>query len=393
MNTFLARAIFRNFSILFLFSIAKATIVLPTGNGTHDVRITRAKLVDQSRLDELAHDRRLRAIMTSTFYPIPRSGQYSSVSYMPSATALFEDNTLAAYGVPNATLEQVVLPGYHGKPDQSTNASCTDEEYPIVLFSPGLTVSRLLYSTVAEAVATYGYIVITIDHPYDADVVEFPNGTIAKGALSYLNSTNTTQEQLEKPVEIRVQDVSFLLDQLNSAHTARPIIPGVKQDFNASKVAMYGHSLGGATAAWAILNDSRIVGGVNIDGTIRGPVVQQGLDRPFMFLSHPDLEKDPSWIEIWPKLRGWKQNFQVEGSQHIGFMDYPLLLKYMGLGPFAANSSVAQLLGTIDGNRILEIQTTYLIAFFDYLMKGEQSAILQGPSSLYPEVKLVAPVL
>lgn len=45
------------------------------------------------------------------------------------------------------------------------------------MFSPGLSASRLLYSAQARALASYGYIVITLDHPYDALFVEFPDGT------------------------------------------------------------------------------------------------------------------------------------------------------------------------------------------------------------------------
>jgi len=47
---------------------------------------------------------------------------------------------------------------------------------------------------------------------------------------------------------------------------------------------MFGHSLGGATAAAAMLDDQRIKAGVNLDGTLFGPVVNAGLDRPFMLV-------------------------------------------------------------------------------------------------------------
>ena len=48
---------------------------------------------------------------------------------------------------------------------------------------------------------------------------------------------------------------------------------------------MFGHSLGGATAAAAMLEDQRIKAGVNLDGTLFGPVVNAGLDRPFMLVA------------------------------------------------------------------------------------------------------------
>ena len=45
---------------------------------------------------------------------------------------------------------------------------------------------------------------------------------------------------------------------------------------------MFGHSLGGATAAAAMLADPRIRAGVDMDGTILGKVAKQGVARPFL---------------------------------------------------------------------------------------------------------------
>lgn len=53
----------------------------------------------------------------------------------------------------------------------------TPRTYPLLLFSPGLTASRPLYTAQARALASYGFFVITVDHPYDATFVEFSNGT------------------------------------------------------------------------------------------------------------------------------------------------------------------------------------------------------------------------
>ncbi|KAH0140936.1 hypothetical protein KCU67_g14693, partial [Aureobasidium melanogenum] len=49
---------------------------------------------------------------------------------------------------------------------------------------------------------------------------------------------------------------------------------------------MMGHSLGGATAAPAMLADNRIAAAVNLDGTMFGDVLNEGLRSPFMIMSH-----------------------------------------------------------------------------------------------------------
>jgi hypothetical protein len=34
-------------------------------------------------------------------------------------------------------------------------------------------------TALVEDLVSHGFVVVTIDHPYDADAVEFPNGTVA----------------------------------------------------------------------------------------------------------------------------------------------------------------------------------------------------------------------
>lgn len=157
---------------------------------------------------------------------------------------------------------------------------------------------------------------------------------------------------------------------------------------------MFGHSLGGAATAAAMLTDPRIAGGLAMDGALFGPVIQQGLDRPFMFMAHTNHTRtndksanDPynSWYDIWPKLRGWKLDIQLANSQHYTFSDFPIVLETLGIVP---NATVAGnlLVTDLDGARALEIVTTYVGAFLDMVLKCEIAPLLGGPVDAFPEV-------
>jgi predicted dienelactone hydrolase len=50
-----------------------------------------------------------------------------------------------------------------------------NETWPAVLFSPGLNITRLLYSMLAQEIVSQGFTVITLDRPFDTDIVEFPD--------------------------------------------------------------------------------------------------------------------------------------------------------------------------------------------------------------------------
>lgn len=141
-----------------------------------------------------------------------------------------------------------------------------NETWPVVLFSPGLDTTRLLYSMLAQEIASQGFTVITLDHPFDTDIVEFPDGFIAYGGNVNFSDINSIYHTLD----IRMNDISFVLDTLGFQYDATQ---------NASAL-IFGHSFGGAAAAAGMLNDTRLRGGVNLDRELFGGVINAGLGRP-----------------------------------------------------------------------------------------------------------------
>lgn len=369
-----------------LLTTIQSSILIPKPNGPYNTRITSAKLVDQTRLDPFAPNRTQRAVMVTVFYPIKSSSDCDplhTVNYMPPATAHFWDSEFADYGVTNATLEDFKISAC--RLNATVKPSCPSNDQPIVIFSSGMLVSRQLYSAMAQTVASHGYIVITVDHPYDAYIVEFPDGTLIYAA------NITTNAQTDLDLTTRAQDVSFLLDQLSANDTIQDVIPGLSCPLNVSQVAMYGHSLGGATTAAAMLHDSRIAGGLNMDGTFYGPVVKRGLDRPFLLFNHVNSTRlnYGNWAQTWSHLRGWKLELTLAESQHATFSDIPLVTRLLGYEPFNSTSALGSVLGTLDGGRVLDVVTAYVVAFVDFVLRGTESDILKMPSPLYPEMTFV----
>ena len=325
--------------------------------------------------------------MVTVFYPILSASEcepLQTISYMPRATAQIWDQELATYGFTNASLEDFGISAC--RRNASAAPSCPGKDLPIVIISPGQGASRQLYSGMAQSVASNGYLVISIDHPYDALVVEYPEGTLIYG----LNITTDAQNDLD--LATHVQDVDFLLDQLDTRDSVQNVIPGASCGFNVSHVAMFGHSFGGATTAEAMLSDSRIAGGLNMAGTFYGSVVQLGLDRPFMLFDIPSSTrlKYGNFAETWSHLRGWKLELSLTNAAHSTFMDILLLTRLLGWSPFNSTSTgLGSVLGTLDGVRAFDVITTYVTAFVDFVQKGVESNLLRAPSAPYPEITLV----
>ena len=359
-------------------AISLKQTVIPKPNGTYGVNLKVMKLTDQSRIDPYAPTRQPRSVMVSAFYPssFMSDCRPKLAEYAPRKSAAFLDQYFSPYGTSNGTFEVIRLEVCQD--DRRVTRHLQD--FYVVLFSPGAGTPRLLYSAIAQAVASHGNIVVTIDHPYDAAIVEYPDGQ------SVLGLNISSVPELPRLTEVRAQDASFVLDQLSLPKVASQLLPCSGDRLKTDRAVIFGHSIGGAEAAATMLNDSRVIGGADLDGTIWGPVVEKGLDRPFLIFSSAvsNSYKDASWKAIWSHLRGWKLELVLQNSVHDTFSDYPLLADLAGVKVPGASGSSLQ--GSIGGARAFQVIKTYIAAFIDFVHNGTSSELLQGPAQAFPDV-------
>jgi hypothetical protein len=181
----------------------------------------------------------------------------------------------------------------------------------------------------------------------------------------------------------RAADVCFVLDELTAGH---PAWPGAGL-IDPSRIAMAGHSAGGAAAIAAMLADSRIRAGIDMDGTTHAPIPDHGLSRPFLFLGKQSNYTPGSggnvttWERDWKLLTGWKRWLLVADAIHASFTDLGLLADQAGIDVGAG----------LPGARSLDITRAYVRAFFDQHLRRTPQALLDQPSPRYPEVTFCSP--
>ncbi|KAF2814926.1 uncharacterized protein BDZ99DRAFT_458889 [Mytilinidion resinicola] len=365
-----------NLVLLLLSSLlVPADIIIPKPAGQYKTYLNTMELVDTSRKDPYATDGSNRAIMVSIFYPIDPQGcpKTSLVDYMPPKTAAFEDTD---FGLPNGTFESMKLQTC--TPDHR-NAIHDPRYYPLVIFSPGLGSPRFLGNAIAQSIASTGYAVVSIDHPYDTNIVEFPDGRVIFGASIRNDSSNP-----EKAVATRVADARFVLDQLSDASVVRQLLPGARCAFNTEKAAAFGHSIGGATAVAALQFERRLLGAIDMDGALYS--INSTTQRPVLLLGRGDHNRstDTTWQDAWGRFEGWREELDIANSGHFTYSDAPLLLE---LGGLSLPPDLEPNVGKIEGHRALEIVTTYVEAFLGFVLRREEKKILEGPSDKYPEVR------
>lgn len=361
----------------FLCSLKDAYAVsLPIGTGKYSVGTIELQLTDFSRADPFAKNTSstARSFMVQLFYPVTNTKKYPLAPYIKPKSAQISE---IANNLPAGTLSGVQTNSYAGAPIRSCDG------IHAILFSPGFSVSRQFYTTYIEDLASHGYLVIAFDHPYDATVVEFPDGTLVYG-----DSTADMEDPatVSKFLNARVGDVIFAIDGLRGNLTKS--IPGVRTRLRITKLGMFGHSFGGAATAETMLINSQIRGGLNMDGTIYGNAPQTGLGRPFMLMGVPDhnLSSDITWSSFWEKLRGWKKALVLAGAEHLAYTDYSVLISLLGLESLLTPDGVKAVIGTIDGMQANEAVRVYIRAFFDFVLGEGSDELFEEPNPQYPEI-------
>lgn len=366
---------------------------LPEPTGRHPVGSTELHLVDHDRRDPWVADRD-RELMVSIWYPARSASGYPRQPYMPPGVARSVDES-GSFGL--ARPGEVDWAAIRTDAAQAAPADIRSRR-PVVLYSPGLQVSRTLGTSTAVELASRGYVVVTVDHTYEAPAVEFPNGRIE------LQEKMSGVEGLKKAVDTRVRDIRFVLDQLaalqegrNPDAEGRRLPKGLDKGFDLNRVGMYGHSGGGATAAETMRVDRRIDAGINMDGTLQFssseflPVAREGLDRPFMLMGKPSqthLNK-PSWQSFWDHSTGWKRDLSLERGSHFSYTDAQSFVPALDERLDIPAKTREQYIGTVDPERSTAAQRAYITAFFDQHLRGRPQHLLDGPSPAYPEVSFV----
>ncbi|KAI0376519.1 hypothetical protein F5Y04DRAFT_266214 [Hypomontagnella monticulosa] len=374
------------FSVLLPLVRGAAGIVVPPTTGPFTVGTTILEVIDYSRQDPLAPTPQPRDLVVSLFYPTdirshnatPDANSHEcrpAVQLSPAVAAALE--TIG--GMPNGTLRNIITPA-------CLDAPLSRPQEPFLLFTPGLGSPKALYSEALIEIASYGWNVAAVDHPYESAAVEYPDGRVVYGL-----TMNGTEEQAISNIEIRTADLISVLNALSNS-TITKNIPGYAGHkdcgINVRKVGVLGHSLGGATALHAMANDTRFVVGSNIDGSFWGPEKEVGTDNPFLILTAQDHNRtnDDTWATTWPNLRGFRREYTVSGAEHNSFTDIPLMREIWGPG---FPPDIVTNLGPINGTRVMGIQRAFLTSLFGRFLKGKNDGLLDGVGvDAWPEVTI-----
>src|SRR3954447_4626682 len=233
---------------------AHAAVSPPAPTGLAPFVFARQTLVDHHRSESLVPGGGPRRVPVRVWYPAARPGDAPARVFTPAEQKAWE----SLDGLPPASLDGLGAAATSG-------AVPAPGRHRVLLLSHGLGETTAFLTSHAADLASHGYVVVGIDHPGDASAVE-----VARGRLA-MKSPATTRHKV-RAVATRVADLRFVAGRLRT-------LRGVGR-LRVDRVGAVGHSMGGAASAGAMLADRRIAAGVDMDGSLFGPVVRRGLDEP-----------------------------------------------------------------------------------------------------------------
>ncbi|GAA0985587.1 hypothetical protein GCM10009555_061310 [Acrocarpospora macrocephala] len=346
---------------------------LPDLTGSQPVGTTSLHLTDTSRPDPWDAGSKSRELMVSLWYPAAKAGGQAA-PYMSVKESELTLKNAGVTGVPADLLARTRTHAFSDAPPVGKARTL-----PLVVLSPGFEKTRSSLTGLAEDLASRGYVVAAISHTHENIATVFPGGRVVTCTACQVQPHD--QAFWDKVGATRADDVSFVLDQLTGP---RPKWKGSRL-IDPDRMAMGGHSAGGASSVAALLKDPRIKAGMNIDGLAIVPVPASGLSKPFLLLGAqatrtPGGQESASWEAAWRHLTGWKCWLVVAGAEHASFTDISLLGEQAGLDTGA----------TLPAARSMEITRAYVAAFLDLHLRGTPQPLLDRASARYPEVKVCA---
>jgi hypothetical protein len=233
--------------------------------------------------------------------------------------------------------------------------------YPLVLYSQGGGGDwRKSCYQFAEELASHGYIVAAIDH-WDLAFTVFPDGTLYKSpGVPALDPEGLSD---------RVQDLFFLVDELERMHQTDPILKG---GLDLGHVAATGVSWGGTTAAEYCRLDARCQALIGLDiGRMQDApdLVQFGLQKPMLLLNNPSANSEPLFTLATQDVYA----SQISDIIHNEFLS----LCYWYYRP-------QDLATRRENTRTINACT---LSFLNKYLKGQNDGLLDGnPSLVYPRL-------
>jgi predicted dienelactone hydrolase len=391
--------------------LAAAAFELPSPTGRYAVGTTSWRLTDRSRPETFTGSGEFRQVEVLAWYPAatPRRGE--PAPYLREG--LPEVRTFATlFGVPQTAFDELADVRTHAGLDAAPAA--TAGKFPVLVFSHGYTGIPSAYTALLEELASHGYAVLSIVHPYEATGATLADGRVVTlldnagkllpqisevfGEWGREDETMAAVTRAADPAEqmrllrgylaglrrtdvaLRrwVDDTRLVLDRLSSLSPKSPA-GQLAARLDLGRLGAFGHSMGGVTAGQFCLDDRRCRAGLNLDGIPQyGTMIDTSMPRPFLMVYSARPGRSGASDVIYQRAAHPYYRVDVAETRHLDFSDMTF---------WGGTLRQRPVLGAIAPARVHEITGVIVRQYFDQELLGQRSTLLAG-TPLFPEVKV-----
>ncbi len=227
-----------------------------------------------------------RSLVVRFFYPAQRTENLEKYSYLGKKMPYFQQHITSQYHLTNATSKLLFR---NIETHSFTNAPIAAEQqsYPVILFSHGLLGYPTDTSiTILENLASHGYIVAGIDHPYFNGLTLYANGKVVtekKLSNSFNKMSQAEQKKfLSEAIEIYKADMKFLIDEFAKLNENQNSI--FYHHIDLDRIAAMGHSAGGTASIEFCRSDNRCKAAIDLDGWYDHIIGQEPINKPLLLV-------------------------------------------------------------------------------------------------------------
>jgi dienelactone hydrolase len=351
---------------------------LPVPSGDRPIGTTTVELTDLDRLARYGERPTApRRLVAQAWYPTPADGASSA---WVSEGAAFGRAVADWLELPAPLLDHLGLVRSTATEDAPIAGS---EPLPVVVYVHGWGGFRSVQATLAEALASHGYVVVALDHTYGSVATRFTDGEVVPidpSALPTDASSDTYDEASRTLVTTFADDVRFLLDELEAG-----TIPVLGDGLDLERVGLVGHSTGGGAAIDVCASDPRCATVIGFDPWVEpvgDTIIGSGLAVPTLSLRSEEWVDHPNDARL-RRLHAASQDVTglaaIAGTTHRDVTMLPLLTPLAG---------VIGLAGDTDGRRTHRIVEAWTLGFLDAHLRGQPDRDPLDGSSTFTEVTL-----
>jgi predicted dienelactone hydrolase len=382
---------------------------LPAPTGRYPIGTTTWRVIDASRAETFGAPGEYRNIEVFAWYPAAAGSGSPPASYLREGLVEVRSYT-KLLRVAEDTFDAFARVRTHATVDAALVAS--PRRLPVLVFSGGFTGIPSYATALLEELASRGYIVLNIVHPYELTAATLADGRVVSmldtagaprpairevfdewgpedATVAAVTSAASRDEQLRllrgylntltkttAVVRRWVADTKVVLDQWTSLPaTSRAGELAGRADL--ARLGVFGHSMGGVVAGQFCVDDRRCRAGLNLDGIPQyGTMIDRTLPHAFLMVYSARPGRLGANDPIYRRAARTYYRVDVAGTRHLDFSD----MTFWG-GPLRERP----VLGTIPPERVAAITRTVVREFFDQELLGRRSPLLAGTEKL-PEV-------